>query len=443
MKKHAHFHLNPDHKIQKSVFLKLTLILVLAAIAVIAILVGFFRSFWMESAVPPWRMHATQYLTYVARDLGTPPDTVKAQELRTKLQVSIRWILPDGSTWSTSPTVPDIRTLPHPDWIRTYGLLQFGDWDNRFLIMYTENGITYIFEPDNHKILEPDWKMISLLILALVGVLVAIFIAIRWILRPFRMLMEGIKQVSKGNLDVEFSGKRHDEFGAISKTLNEMTGKIKEMIHSRDQLLLDVSHELRSPLTRIKVALELPSRDQLADSVSADVREMESMITEILETERLKSQHGGLVISGFLLNDLIQDVIKGLSGSEKVKFPDFGKTIQIQADRDRLRIGLRNLLENAVKYGKSRVDVGLTQLKDSIEISISDDGNGIPESELPFIFEPFYRVDKSRDKSTGGYGLGLSLVREIIRQHQGSIEVESNPGIKTSFRIIVPVQSVN
>ncbi|MBN8707608.1 MAG: HAMP domain-containing protein, partial [Bacteroidetes bacterium] len=224
MKKHAHFHLNPDHKIQKSVFLKLTLILVLAAIAVIAILVGFFRSFWMESAVPPWRMHATQYLAYVARDLGTQPDTVKALELRNKLQVSIRWILPDGSTWATSPSVPDIRKLPDPDWIRTYGLVQFGDWNNRFLIMYTENGITYLFEPDNHKILEPDWKMISLLILALVGVLVAIFIAIRWILRPFRMLMEGIKQVSKGNLDVEFSGKRHDEFGAISKTLNEMTG---------------------------------------------------------------------------------------------------------------------------------------------------------------------------------------------------------------------------
>lgn len=443
MKKHAHFHLNPDHKIQKSVFLKLTLILVLAAIAVIAILVGFFRSFWMESAVPPWRIHATQYLAYVARDLGTQPDTVKALELRNKLQVSIRWILPDGSTWATSPTVPDIRSLPHPDWIRTYGLLQFGDWDNRFLIIFTENGITYLFEPDNHKILEPDWKMISLLILALVGVLIAIFIAIRWILRPFRMLMDGIKQVSKGNLDVEFSGKRHDEFGAISKTLNEMTGKIKEMIQARDRLLLDVSHELRSPLTRIKVALELPSRDQMAESVSGDVREMESMITEILETERLKSQHGGLVLSGFLLNDLIQDVIKGLSGSEKIKFPDFGKPIQIQADRDRLRIGLRNLLENAVKYGKSRVDVSLTQMKESVEICISDDGKGIPESELPFIFEPFYRVDKSRDKSTGGYGLGLSLVREIIRQHQGSIVVESNPGIKTSFRIIVPVQSVN
>lgn len=437
MKNHPHFHQNPDHKIQKSIFLKLTLVLVLAALAVIGILVGFFRSFWMESAVPPWRMHATQYLAYVARDLGTPPDTIKAHELRKQLQVSIRWILPDGSTWATSPTVPDIRTLPHPDWIRTYGLLQFGDWNNRFLIIYTDKGITYLFEPDNHKILEPDWKMISFLIFSMVCVLFGIFLAIRWILRPFRMLMNGIKQVSKGNLDVEFSGKRHDEFGAISKTLNEMTGKIKEMIHARDQLLLDVSHELRSPLTRIKVALELPSRDPLAESVSADVREMESMITEILETERLKSKHGGLVLSVFSLNELIQDTIKGLSGSEKIEFPDSGMPVQIHADRDRLRIGFRNLLENAVKYGKSRVNVSLHHRHEQVEICIEDDGNGIPGAELPFIFEPFYRVDKSRDKTTGGYGLGLSLVKEIISLHQGEIRAESHPG-KTIFTIQLP-----
>lgn len=91
------------------------------------------------------------------------------------------------------------------------------------------------------------------------------------------------------------------------------------------------------------------------------------MITEILETERQKSQHGGLVISEFSLNDLIQDIIKGLSGSEKIVFPNLGKPVQIQADPGRLRIVLRNLLENAVKYGKSRVEDGLTQMKEDVE----------------------------------------------------------------------------
>ncbi len=438
MKHRQFFRMNPEHKIQKSVFFRLTAILFIAGILILGILFGFFRSVWINSSVPPWKLHAIRYLAYVSQDIGNPPDTVKARDLSRHLMVSIRVVYPDGSTWATHRDLPVIHSADGADWARNYDELTYGEWDGRFLVLYKTGELTWLFEPDSRKLFDPDWKKILILFASLLLVLAGIFMAIRYILRPIHFLMDGIREISAGNLDVRFKERRHDEFGVISQTLNQMTEKITEMIRARDRLLLDVSHELRSPLTRVKVALELPDKTLAADLISSDIREMERMITELLETERLKSPHGGLNYSRFSLNEALPAFIKGLSGMEKISIILPESPVFIEADQDRLKTAIRNLTENAVKYGRSKVQIDVISGGSQTEIRISDDGDGIPDSDLQSVFEPFYRVDKSRTRATGGYGLGLSLVREIIHQHGGSVDIIRIPDFTTTFRVSLP-----
>ena len=119
-------------------------------------------------------------------------------------------------------------------------------------------------------------------------------LAIRWILKPVRWLSDGVRQVSSGNFDYRMPVKRLDEFGTLAEAFNSMTGRIREMLHARERLLLDVSHELRSPITRMKVALEFMPDSAVAQGMRADIHDMETMISEILETQRLGSPYGSL-----------------------------------------------------------------------------------------------------------------------------------------------------
>jgi signal transduction histidine kinase len=213
------------------------------------------------------------------------------------------------------------------------------------------------------------------------------------------------------------------------------------MVQARDQLLLDVSHELRSPLTRLKVALEfLPEGEQRA-GMAADIDEMERMVSELLELERLREGRGVRMVRQDLLPILREVAAAFCDRPPGVR--EFVTESEIIADIDaeRMRTVLRNLLENAFKYSlpdSRAVELSTSQSGDKIVVRVSDDGPGIPESDLDNIFEPFFRVDRSRSKSTGGYGLGLSICKRIMEAHGGAITVERNPGRGTIFLLILP-----
>lgn len=430
------FH-SPLNRIQRSVFMKLTLILLVAAALVIFILVGFFRALWVESTEPPWKSHAMAYVGYVARDIGTPPDSVKIRQLSRDLKVEILVQSTDQAASVQSGKFPLHALKAEPDWHRQSGPLSYGEWDHEFLIGYQLGAYRYWFAPVDQKLFKPDWLRLFLLFLALLAVLAGIFIAIRRILRPMSILVDGIRKISSGNLDVSFRS-RSDEFGVISQTLTDLTTAVKERLKARDQLLLDVSHELRSPLTRMKVALEIPDRSALVSSVSADIRELEGMITEILETERLRSPHGGLKKQPVRLSRLLAGLVD--EAGSRVRFDasePSGESV-IHADEERLRQVFRNLVENGLKYGKSDVVIGLQTTAGGWLVTITDDGEGIRPEDLPYVFEPFYRADKSRTRSSGGFGLGLSLCQTIVTAHSGTIRVDSEPG-STTFSVWLPV----
>lgn len=216
----------------------------------------------------------------------------------------------------------------------------------------------------------------------------------------------------------------------LTNAFNQMVGRVRQMVQARDQLLLDVSHELRSPLTRMKVALEfLPKGEQRA-GMAADVDEMERMVSELLELERLRDGHGIRVERQDLL-----PLLREVTGSFREKRPGLQifiseREIMLDFDAGKIRRVLRDVLENAFKYSLPHshpVEVSTSQNEDAIVVRVSDDGPGISESDAENIFEPFFRVDRSRSKNTGGYGLGLSICKRIMEAHGAALPSNGIP----------------
>jgi len=291
-----------------------------------------------------------------------------------------------------------------------------------------------------HNIMHAFW--IVFLVMALGGMVLG------RMFRPLRVLMLGVHEISNGNLDFQFPVKgRRGEIWYLADQFNQMVGHIKEMIHSKDQLLLDVSHELRSPLTRLKVALEMSPKGKMRESMMRDIAEMETMLSEVLETERLRSGNGKLSLGPVDLAVVVGETIKKYKGRKPgLKLMGTPEKLTVTADLARVRTVFQNVMENALKYSnnqKKAVEISLKTDEKNVLVTVQDFGPGIPEEEQGKIFEPFYRVDKSRTKETGGYGLGLSLCREIMEAHGGEIHLDSEPGNGTEISLRFPIEKKN
>ena len=293
-------------------------------------------------------------------------------------------------------------------------------------------------QEDTHKKLAIMFIVLSTLILA------GAYLLMRFILKPLKWLTEGVEHVSRGNLEHQVPVKRKDELAELADAFNNMTEQVKKMLHARERLMLDVSHELRSPLTRLKVALEFLPESTAKESLKEDVDVMESMITEILETARLRNGYATLNLSETDLVPLIQAVVAGFEGaSPDVAAAEMPASLTAMLDRELCRTVLKNIIANAVKYsgsGEDPVEVSLFHKSGFVVIQVRDRGMGIPEEDLPYIFEPFYRVEKSRSQTIKGYGLGLNLCKTIMEAHKGRIEIESALGEGTTVTLLFPDQ---
>jgi signal transduction histidine kinase len=271
----------------------------------------------------------------------------------------------------------------------------------------------------------------TFVILILVGTFVASFI-IRKILKPLSQLNEAVEKVGKGNLDQQIPVHSIDELGKLATAFNQMTSDLKKMIMAREQLLLDVSHELRSPITRAKLALEMMPDSNEKDSIAGDLKEMESMVTEILESERLKNGTVKLNLVPVNVSDLLQKLLEGYRReNEQITLFPVSSEFTITVDEKMILTVLRNLVDNALKYSQPNdrsIEIGVISREKEIIIQIEDFGKGIPEDKLPFVFEPFYRTDQSRSRQTGGYGLGLHLCKRIMEMHDAEIKLNNKPG---------------
>ncbi len=286
----------------------------------------------------------------------------------------------------------------------------------------------------------------SLSLLYFFIMLIIIYYLLRGVLKPLNKLHQGVKKLSVETLDKPILTNRTDELGELIHSFNDMKSEIKNMIQSREQLLLDVSHELRTPLTRTNISLEMMDDCDEKEDIISDMKEMETMISELLESAKIQSKYGELNYENVNIIDLIYDVSlyfeNDKPGFEMINIPE---KLNVNIDPERIKIMLKNIMSNAIKYSDKNaqsVNIKVENNKESFVLKIKNYGEGIPEKDLDFIFEPFYRVDKSRDKKTGGYGLGMHLVKKIVDAHEGEISISSKQGSWTEVTVKLPKPSL-
>lgn len=377
-----------------------------------------------------------QYLTYIALDIGSPPDLQKAQLLSDNLSFELSISGPDVN-WQSHQNLASIDSLKleqGPEPYQEYRIahrrgnnfvaLKVGDYEYMYVIGRLFKGKSY-------------QRNIGLIILVILS-MALLFLLIRSSLKPLKKIASGVNDIAQGDLEHPIKVHGSTEFKDLSKGINDMALQIKSMLEGKHQLLLAISHELRSPITRAKVNLELMTDQSVKQALVDDISEMEDLITQILESERLNQQHAVLNKTEIQLDELVNDVIQKY-------FPDAGikselESVTLFADKTRLVLLVKNLLDNALKYSvdsESPPKISIKKEASSVVLEVEDKGSGMSNEELEKITQPFYRIDPARLRSTGGVGLGLSLCQLIVQAHEGEMTFKSKIGKGTVVRVIL------
>lgn len=430
----------PAASARHSLFFRLLAIMLGAVLITLIVLGFFFRSIWNPETHETTTRNLQHYAELLSREIGTPPDTARAGQLSRKLLLGIAIRYPDTTWWNSPYVTEGVRERAEsgelPDTTVQARLVRGG----RMLAVVSHNGYSFVYGSRRRQPMEIQSQDWFILLGAIVAISLVAWLLLRRQLYPVRTLAQGVRDVDGGNLDAHVPEGGTHEFAGLARSFNAMTRNLKERLQARDQLLLDVSHELRSPLTRMRVALEMAAPGAAVDSLREEVDSLEKMVSEILETERLHSVRGGLKLETGDLNAVIHEKIEGFEGQspgiqwEKSALPP------IRMDTERMRLVLRNLIENALKYGKAAnrpVEIAARLSGQTVLLEVRDWGPGVPPQEQGLVFEPFYRTDRSRTQAPG-YGLGLPLCRRIVEAHGGTISFASAPGEPTRVTIRLP-----
>ena len=269
-------------------------------------------------------------------------------------------------------------------------------------------------------------RLMGLVALLLITIGLAYAIQLH-LLRPLKWLRSGVEAVSEGEFSTRVPVVRDDEIGKVARSFNQMTDRVRQMMDDRERLLADVSHELRSPLARIKVALELLPEGDKRDSITQDIKEMESLTTALLEREQIRTQSSQASSERINLVTVAAEVTDGFNNTPPgVQLNVPPQSLNINGDEALVKVLIQNLVDNAIKFSladSKPVEISLLDTGGGVQIIVDDDGQGIPVELAEKIFEPFVKLNPARGHRTG-YGLGLNLCQRIVQAHGGSIEIQ-------------------
>jgi two-component system OmpR family sensor kinase len=259
---------------------------------------------------------------------------------------------------------------------------------------------------------------------------------------PIRRIQAGARALASENLNIRVSDGlegRKDELAVLARDFDAMADQLRANRIATTQLLRDISHELRSPLARMRVALGLARRPpadmtRQLDRMEREIERLDSMISQVLKLARLHGANARIEKESFELDEVIEEVVRDANFEGAVK--DCTVNVQgaahaaILGNRELLRSAIENVLRNAVRYSptKTPVDLSIARSKSGLEIAIADHGPGVPPADLERIFEPFYRVAESRDRDSGGEGIGLAITAQVMKAHGGAARARNTPG---------------
>ncbi|MHC1747535.1 MAG: sensor histidine kinase [Cellulosilyticaceae bacterium] len=297
--------------------------------------------------------------------------------------------------------------------------------------------------------------LLSLITSLLVGLIS--FLTSSFITRPLKVLMKCVQKITNGQLDQKVDMKGKDEIAELGNAFNHMAEQLQHVEYSRQEFVSNVSHELKTPLSSIKVLTEslmlednvpVEMYKEFFEDINSEVDRLNNIISDLLTLVRLDQKEVPLNITVVKFNDMIQAILKRLSPLAKKKdiklIYESHKDIEIEIDEVKLTLAISNLIENAIKYTPESGEVTVTvqsDLQDAF-VTVKDTGLGIAKEEQSRIFERFYRTDKTRNRETGGTGLGLSITYKTVIMHNGAIQVESEEGQGSIFMVQIPLRHV-
>jgi signal transduction histidine kinase len=415
---------------------RLVLLFLLFALAVtVTFLAGMqsaLRFGWHDYAQPL----ASDYVDTLVQQIGTPPDVEKARALAARLPLRIR-IEGPVVNWSSHPNArrDEWRRHMHPErdrngsaW-RPVRLLADG---HRISF-----GLANLARDEDSP---EDARLIGWATLAVLLVLTTIaYLTVRRLLRPLNDIRAGALRYGNGDFSQPIPTRRRDELGDLAAQINGMADGLHHLLDAKRQLLLAISHELRSPLTRARLNAELVDESDARSALLRDLSEMRDLITDLLESERLAGGHAALQTEAADLNALVRELVQAQFGERGITLALAAGLPALKLDPTRIRLLLRNLLDNALRHGAGAATppiVSTSRQGDGVLISVRDHGPGVTEAQAQKLGAAFYRTDAARARSTGGVGLGLYLCRLIAEAHGGTLGVRNAmPGLEIEVRL--------
>ncbi|MGE0331041.1 MAG: ATP-binding protein [Ramlibacter sp.] len=424
------------------------LFIVLALAMSGAFLFGMQKAFstgWRDAARPL----LVDYVDRVAAEIGSPPSVDRARAITQRLPVTVRI------------SGPQVNWRSHPDDDHDHEHRHRRDgWmddppergDERLLTRATADGHRIDFGLATQLWRERP-RFIGWATLATLLLLTALAYAyVRRLLRPLDDIGAGARRFGTGDFAQPIPVRRQDELGDLASDVNAMATSIHQMLEAKRTLLLAISHELRSPITRARLNTELLLEDgdtgARRSALLRDLQEMADLVTDLLESERLGAGHSALHREPTDPAALAREVVDALAPTHPGAAIELDLAAGLPAlnlDRTRMRLLLRNLLDNALRHSAGadqppvlRVAARAMGQGQGVTFTVRDHGPGVPADALPHLAEPFYRPDTSRERATGGVGLGLYLCKLVAQAHGGTFSVRNAEGGGLEVRVVLP-----
>lgn len=321
---------------------------------------------------------------------------------------------------------------------------------------FIENGRSYALfiqsHPQRQFSVIQDVQNIQLITILLVGIVLFAYVS-TIIIKPIKRLSTAMKVVGRGEYNVQVEHALNDEIGLLTKNFNQMTKELNKIETMRQEFIASVSHEIQSPLTSIRgfsatLKDDIVSEDkkiQYLTIIEKESTRLSQLSSNLLKLASLDSEHQTLMPQHYRLDEQIRHVVMALEPQWTKKNIEIDldlSNVQMEADKDLLEQVWLNLVTNAVKYTPEHgfVKISIHQKNEEIHVKIKDNGIGIAEEDQKYIFESFYKVDKSR--TLKGSGLGLAITKKIVQAHEGAIRVDSKKEQGSIFTVTLPIQKI-
>jgi two-component system sensor histidine kinase CpxA len=291
------------------------------------------------------------------------------------------------------------------------------------------------------QVLKETWWMLGIFA-------VLCYVLARHVTSPIRRMQKTIERFGAGDFTARVNSRRSDELGQLGRTVDRMAERIDNLLKSQRRLLQDISHELRSPLARLGVAVEL-ARDgaNLESSLNRIEREgtrLNTLVGELIQVTRGEGDPQGLATESIRLDELVDTIVEDSRIEAEKRHVILNASLSkvtMEGNPELLRRAIENLVRNAIRYSpeETTVDISLSKVGSVYRISVRDRGTGVPDESLLSIFDPFYRVEKDRGRTSGGVGLGLAIAKRAVELHRGTMRAQNvKPGLRVEIDLPAP-----